>query len=325
MPTFEEVADAARRLRRDGARVSVRPVRNLLPRGGSFGTIAPLLARWKAEAGYRPSKLPSDLPASLQGVVGAMAGAVWAAALAEAEKALERDRRKLALLERECELSVEAAWSQVDRLESELSALRRATSVAPSADRQAPPAPPSPGGARLGSGNAPSSAEASATTDLTPRKSASINDPAAFKGFVSALRKWASEREAQPPGFEGPTKAGRGDKRSVGSGPVLPPIRPLEVRRYWDVVMEDVSDLLSAAGRKMTTAEILAALKTTERGQDARLVGLKEWQLRRKLRERSAHTKFVRVDEMDPDRFEAIPPGARRTSIDGRKSSGVKR
>ncbi len=146
MPTEVEVARAARRLRRSGERVSVRNVRRLLPRGGSYGTIGPLLARWKADAGYRPGKLPEEVPPALNEAVNAFAVQVWAAARAEAAKVVEVERRRLELLEREHEREAIAAWAEVDRLEEasrELGArLARAERQLRPARRPAPPTEP---------------------------------------------------------------------------------------------------------------------------------------------------------------------------------------
>ena len=91
-------------------------MRRLLPRGGSYGTIGPILEQWKTDVDYRPGKLPREVPGALAGTMNAFVAQVLAAALAEAEKVVEVERKRVELQEQVFEREAVAAWAEVDRL-----------------------------------------------------------------------------------------------------------------------------------------------------------------------------------------------------------------
>lgn len=135
-----EIEGAAARLRRENRRVSVRNVRGLLPRGGSYSDIGPPLARWKAKANYRPKGLPMAVPTALAPGIEAFAADLWAKARDEAEKVVERRMRERELREREFEQEAAAAWAEVDRLMEEVGTLRARLLDASGQDAEAPAA-----------------------------------------------------------------------------------------------------------------------------------------------------------------------------------------
>lgn len=86
------VADA---LRAASKRVSIRSVREALPRGGSHRSIGAHLAEWKAERSYQPRLELAQLPEGLQAMLVGFGKTVWEAALREATGRFEEDRRRL--------------------------------------------------------------------------------------------------------------------------------------------------------------------------------------------------------------------------------------
>lgn len=60
-----EVFEAAERLRRAGAKVTIREVRKGLDRGGSFADVGPPLAERKKQTNWRSRPPPAGVPAEI--------------------------------------------------------------------------------------------------------------------------------------------------------------------------------------------------------------------------------------------------------------------
>jgi hypothetical protein len=256
MPDFEEVAATARRLQRDGSRVSVRRVRAALPRGGSPSKVAPLLALWKAQSGYVPPGTTREMPGALAGPASAFLREVWDAALRHAEASVEAERRRLEALKVECLAQVEAAWIEVDVLAEEVRTLRRL----------ADEAPPSSVVPKVG---------------LTPEREAKS---AAFKSMVRTLSARAGQRPAPdtPATPALSTFSEGGIEAAVASleagwraERTVPTARAETDRRYWAGVVRDAADVIRKSGRpSLMVAEILDRLRGTRRAGDARFARL---------------------------------------------------
>ena len=273
MPSFDEVAAAARRLQREGGLVSVRRVRAALPRGGSPSKVAPMVALWKAQAGYVPPGTTREVPAALAEPASAFLREVWEAALRRAETAVEGERRRLEALRTECLAQVEAAWIEVDVLAEEVGALRR----------------------RLGDGPVPVP-----VVEAPPEEKARS---AAFKSFVLNLTGRSKEGGASTtsPGRKRSFFADGGIEAEVArleagwiaERPTVPTARAENGRRYWAGVIRDAADVIRSSGRPaLGVAEILEGLRSTRRAGDARFAKLGPALLRRKLTERAASGKL---------------------------------
>ncbi|NNM73856.1 DNA-binding protein [Enterovirga sp. DB1703] len=284
MPTREQVETAARALRRAGDRVSVRNVRRLLPKGGSYSSIGPLLATWKLDADYRPGKLPPAAPAGLGRAVDAFVAQVWAAATAEAEKVVLRERRRLDERERIFEREAVAAWAEVDRLNEEVSRLEGEVRRL-----------------RLQVPRAPSSASSPAekVCQETPEEAAQFER---MRGFIGSLPgNWLARAD------------GSGNRRAPppSDAEMEALLQPLEARwaaerdadaarsreeRFWDGVMEEAAAVLRASSEGVLgTAEILAGLGPDVVAAAEVFGGLDEDVLCRKLRLAVGDDKLFRL------------------------------
>ena len=312
MPTLVEVERAALKLRRAGERVSVRNVRRLLPRGGSYGTIGPLLARWKADADYRAGQLPAQVPAGLAAPVDRFVSQLWAAAKAEAEKVIEVERRRLDLLERVHEGEAVAAWSEVDRLNEVVAELTRRVREL-EREAQATPAP------------LPKTAEEAAERlrmntfvdelagkALRRTTGSGVPAPAVSPRMapeeVDALLRpleagWIAERDGAPVGQIAD---------STGS-----------VRRFWDGVMREAAAVIRASkGGALGAAAILARLSAGTVEGAERFGGIDETILRKKMRIRVAKTRYFR--ELGDDRFGLLDEKSRAAARSPRRGKGAR-
>lgn len=125
MPTKSEVWLAADALRAKNEMVSIRTVRPTLRNGGSYRDIGPHLASWKKARTYQPGIELAGLPDFLQTKVAQAASEMWEAAMQAATKHLETAREQAAAgiaIERELR---DEALSATDKLEFEISILRR--------------------------------------------------------------------------------------------------------------------------------------------------------------------------------------------------------
>lgn len=95
MPTRSEVWAIADRLRAKPERVSIRSVRDALPRGGSYRVIGEHLAAWKEERHYQPRLELAQLPEALQEELASFGKRVWEASMREATRQFEADRDRL--------------------------------------------------------------------------------------------------------------------------------------------------------------------------------------------------------------------------------------
>lgn len=95
MPTRSEVWFVADKLRAKPERVSIRSVRDALPRGGSYRVIGEHLATWKEERCYQPRLELAQLPEALQEQLVGFGKAVWEASMREATRRFEADRERL--------------------------------------------------------------------------------------------------------------------------------------------------------------------------------------------------------------------------------------
>lgn len=138
MPTRSEVWAIADRLRAKPERVSIRSVRDALPRGGSYRVIGEHLAAWKAERHYQPRLELAQLPEALQEELASFGKRVWEASMREATRQFEADRDRLEGLRLHdqklrdealagadaAEGRIAAAEAKAERLAAELAAAR---------------------------------------------------------------------------------------------------------------------------------------------------------------------------------------------------------
>jgi hypothetical protein len=270
MPSVSEVEIAATRLRRENRRVSVRNVRAVLPRGGSYSDIGPPLAEWKAKANYRPKSLPKEIPASMSPVIEEFAARLWAAARDEAEKVVEGRMAMQAELEREFEKEAGIAWAEVDRLMEVVTTLR--TRLAEAGVPVAPTLPPIPARERR-----------PGPAGEAPRRPA----PARVRrvdGSDVEIEKLLTPLE-------------KGWKGMLANG-----ITP---RKFWDALVREAALVIEASGRDALSArDILVGLPDPVLSKAGEFETLTEAVLREKLTVRSENGKYVR--KRDDGSFEAL-------------------
>ncbi|MGA0594282.1 DNA-binding protein [Enterovirga sp. CN4-39] len=294
MPTRSEVERAARELRRAGERVSVRNVRRKLPKGGSYGSIGPLLAQWKVDADYRPGKLPSEVPAGLTGAVNAFVAQVWAAARVEADKVVEAERKRLELLERVHEREAIAAWAEVDRLNEVVTDLTlKVRQLRWQVPRPPPPAPP----------------------PETPEQAEEFER---LRGFVGSLPGDWLRRGG------GVVRDGGSSAHPARDAEMESLLRPLEARwaterakgAFWDGVMQEAAAVIAASkDRALGVAEILAGLSSGRRTEAVAHGGLDEAVLRREMQVRVDGGRSFRL--LDDGRFGLLEDGGSPGRIEG--------
>jgi chromosome segregation ATPase len=120
--TREQILAAADAIAAEGQRPTLEAVRQRV--GGSYSTISPALAEWKAQQAARAQPVREAPPAAVAERLEALGGEVWAVALELATARLRAEREALEAARAELESERAEAVELADRQAAEIEALQ---------------------------------------------------------------------------------------------------------------------------------------------------------------------------------------------------------
>ena len=133
--TREQILAAADAIAAEGQRPTLEAVRQRV--GGSYSTISPALAEWKAQQAARAQPVREAPPAAIAERLEALGREVWAVALETATARLRAEREALEAARAELETERAEAVELADRQAAEIEALRSRMAAIEDSERAA--------------------------------------------------------------------------------------------------------------------------------------------------------------------------------------------